>query len=95
EQALAKVEQLKMELLRETEKLQPTDESQCQESYAAAEDFPRGSILLSGDEWTKKLIVCKLIEAIVAKTKPDREWGYFTIRWAGGEQTEIRLKRNE
>jgi len=95
EQALAKVEQLELELQKEIEKQQPTDESQCQEPSAAAEDFPRGAILLAGDGRTKRRIVCKLIEEITAKTEPDREGRNFTIRWAGGEQTEIHLERNE
>jgi hypothetical protein len=95
EQALAKVEELEIELQKEIEKQQPSDESHYQKANAAAEDFPRGSILLASDGRTKRRIVCKLITEIAAQTQADREGRNFTIRWAGGEQTEFRLVRNE
>ena len=95
EQALAKVEHLQQELAQEKAQQRPFDESQRQELYALASDLPRLWNLPSTDERSKTRLLRTLIESIIAKAEPNNEYNCFTIRWAGGVHSEIRLKRNQ
>lgn len=89
-QALAKVEQLEQELQQEQQQQRPLSQAERQQLYALADDLPRLWQLPSTDERVKKRIVRTLIEGIVAKAEVEHHC--FTIRWAGGVHTEIRLK---
>jgi hypothetical protein len=94
EQALAKVERLQQELEQEKSQQQPFDESQRQQLYALANDLPRLWNTPSTDERSKTRIVRTLIESIVAKAEANSDYQCFTIHWAGGVHSEIRLKKN-
>jgi len=93
-QALAKVETLEQELQQEKAKYRPFDESKRQPLYDLANDLPRLWNLPSTDDRSKTLIIRTLIEDIIARAEPDRDSNGFTIHWAGGVHSEIRLKRN-
>ena len=95
DQALNKVERLQQDLQRERETHQPIDESQRQQLYSLATDFPRLWELPSTDERTKTRIVRSVIEGLVAKTTDTGEWYGVTIHWVGGVQSEIRLNKNK
>jgi DNA invertase Pin-like site-specific DNA recombinase len=94
-QALTKVEALEQELQQEKANHRPFDESKRQQLYELANDLPRLWNLPSTDERSKTLIIRTLIEDIIARTEPDRDYNCFTIHWAGGVHSEIRLKRNK
>jgi hypothetical protein len=93
EQALATVEHRQQELAHEKAQRRPFDESPRQELYALANDLPRLWNLPSTDERSKTRMVRTLIESIIAKADGDENC--FTIRWAGGVHSEIRLKKNQ
>ena len=94
-QALAKVELLQQELQKEKQNQKPLDDSELQRLYTLADDLPQLWNLSSTDERTKKRIIRTLIEGIIAEAEDNGEWNCFTIHWAGGVHSEIRLKRNK
>jgi len=94
EQALANVERLQQELEQEKSQQQPFDESQRQQLYALAEELPRLWNAPATDERTKTRIIHTLIEKIIAKAETTGDYQSFTIHWAGGVHSEIRLKKN-
>lgn len=94
-QALAKVEELEQERQQEKANYQPFDESKRQQLYELANDLPRLWNLPSTDNRSKTLIIRTLIEDIIAKTEPARDYNCFTIHWAGAVHSEIRLRRNK
>jgi len=93
--ALAKVEQLEHQLQQERKCQRPFDETQRQQLYELANDLPRLWELPSTDERTKKRIIRTLIENIIAKKEPGSKWNCFTIHWAGGIHSDIRLKQTK
>jgi len=94
-EALANVEQLEHQLQQEKQHHHPFDEGQRQQLYELANDLPRLWELKSTDERTKKRILRTLIEGIIANKQPNSQWNCFTIRWAGGVHSEIRLKQTK
>jgi len=94
-QALAKVENLKQQLQKEKQNQKPFDDADLQQLYSLADDLAQLWNLSSTDERTKKRIIRTLIEGIIAEAEDNGEYNCFTIHWAGGVHSEIRLKRNK
>jgi len=94
-EALAEVDRLEQQVQREKESQLPSlDATQRQELFALATDLPRLWNLPSTDERTQTRLLRTLIERIVGQAEPQSQWSCFTIHWAGGVHSELRLKRN-
>jgi len=94
-EALANVEHLRHQLQQERKCQRPFDETQRQQLYKLASDLPRLWELPSTDERSKKRIIRTVIENIIAKKEPNSEYNCFTIHWAGGVHSDIRLKQSK
>lgn len=92
-QALENLQRLEQQLESEKQAQSPLDELQREKLYALAHDLPALWNLPSTDSRTKTRTLRTLIEEIIAEREPDSDYNRFTIRWAGGVHSEIRLKR--
>jgi len=93
--ALVKMEQLEHQLQQETKCQRPFNETQRQQLYELANDLLRLWEHSSTNERVKKRIIRTLVENIIAKKEADSEWNCFTIHWAGGVHSDIRLKQTK
>jgi DNA invertase Pin-like site-specific DNA recombinase len=94
-EALAEVDRLKSLLQQEKQEQRALSPSEREELFALATDLPRLWNLPTTDVRTKKRIIRTLIERIIARAEANSDYTCFTICWAGGIHTEIRLKRNK
>lgn len=94
-EALAEVARLEALIEKEQQKQRSFSPSERNQLFRLATDLPRLWDLPTTDVRIKKRIIRTLIERIIAKTEAKSGLICFTICWAGGVHSEIRLRRNK